>query len=442
MRRAFSLIVAAILAVPALSSAQEKSGPTFTPYGFALLNSYWNAGVFNAKDNPGQAKIPTATDSGGAFLMMARYSRFGFRMGNLDSGILGGELSAVLEADWGGGYIPSVFVASAPTVTCSAVPAGGGTPTCTASAPTVSTGAQVTAWQAPVLRLRLASGTISWKTGAGDVRLLIGQDYGLIGPVFAQTLAYVGAPIFVAAGKIYRRTPEVRATFVRDTASYGFTAAVAALNPNDVDPSGATSTPPAPAVDFGSGNRSRVPDVEGRLGLTGKFADGFNATAGIAYHSGWRRYYFGSGHLDRRATTFGVDLVANLSKWFELRGEWYQSKGNDDGENGMVSPSVAGAGAAATLELVHTAGWWFQSIIKPLPEVWVAFGRGMAKADKGNLANAANVRYQNEQTHVAVFVNASKNVRLSAELAAVTSTYIQEGPKNAQQYSLNGQFLF
>jgi hypothetical protein len=447
MRRAFSLIIsAALLALPGLSSAQDKpAGFTFTPYGFALLNSYWNAGVFTAKDNPGQAKIPTATDSGGAFLMMARYSRLGFRLGNMDSGFLGAELSGVLEMDWGGGYIPTVFntttTTGAPTITCTAATP----PVCTATAPTststTTAGAQVTAWQAPLLRLRLASGTLSWKTDYGTWRILIGQDYGLIGPVFAQTLAYVGAPIFVAAGKIYRRTPEVRLTYSRDSANLGFTAAVAALNPNDVESSGTT-----PAVDFGSGNRSRVPDLEGRVGFNVLVAKDLGANFGFAYHSGWRRYYFGSGHLDRRATTFGVDLITSLTSFLEVRGEWYQSKGNDDGENGMVSPSVAGAsisagtGNPANLELVHTAGWWFQSIFKPLPQLWLTFGHGITKADKGNLAGDA--RYQNEHTHAALLVNASKNLRLSAEYAAVASSYITSGLQKANQYSLNGQFSF
>lgn len=436
MRRAFSLIVAAaLLSVPGISSAQDKAGVTLTPYGFALFNTFWNAGPFANKDSPYSVSRDSATDSGGSFLMMARASRIGLRLSNLDAGFLGAELSGVMEIDFLGNYVPAVTTGTS---------CGG-----TATATTVCAQVQTTSWQAPLPRMRLASGTLTWKTHYGTWRLLLGQDYGLMGPVFAQTLAYVKDPIFVNAGKIYRRTPQARLTYAKEGSGWGLAVAGAALNPNDADVGTPNNTI---RVDFGSGNRSRVPDLEARVTGSAKVSENFGGTVDVAYHSGWRRYYFdpltGPSHIDRRATTFGLSLLATLSQYLEGRAEWYQSKGNDDGENGGFSPSVTGVGSPATLELLHTSGWWFQSIFKPLPQLWFAFGHGIAKADRANYgATTAFPRYQNEHTHGMLLVNAGKNLKFSGEVAAVTTSYIGSGGNGsvtakATQYSANAQVLF
>ncbi len=403
MRRVLSLFAAAaLLAVPGLSSAQEKAGVTFTPYGFLLLNTFWSAGPMAAPDSAYSASVPPAGGQGGAFLMMARASRIGVRAGNLDTGFLGATASGVLEGD---------FVSTFPST-------------------------QPTAFQAPLLRLRLASAALNWKTHYGDWQLLLGQDYGLIGPVFAYSLSYVANPPFVQAGKIYRRTPEVRLTYSRQMGSFGLNLAGAALNPAVPDPVAGNAV-----VNFGPGNKSRVPDLEARLGLSADIAKDVNAVVNFAYLSGWRRYYYdpaaGPSHMDKRATIFGVSLVANITKFFELRGEWYQNKGAEDGENGGY-PGVVGAASPATLGLLKTTGWWFQSVLKPIPEVWLTFGHGIAKADAG--PQPAGSRYQNEVNHAMVLLNVSKNMKLSGEVVSAT-TYTAVKAQ-ATQYSASAQFLF
>lgn len=402
MRRVLSLFAAAaLLAVPGLSSAQEKAGVTFTPYGFLLLNTYWSAGPMAAPDSPYSAAVPPAGGQGGAFLMMARASRIGVRLGNLDTGFLGATASGVLEGD---------FVSTFPTT-------------------------QPTSFQAPLLRLRIASGMLDWKTSYGDWQLLVGQNYGLIGPLFGYTLAYYANPQFVQAGKLYRRTTQARLTYSRKMGAVGLNLAGAALNPAVTESTG------TPVVNFGPGNRSRIPDLEARLGLTADVAKDVNAAVNFAYLSGWRRYYYdpatGPSHMDKRATIFGVSLLANVTKFFEFRGEWYQNKGAEDGENGGF-PGVVGAATPATLTLLKTTGWWFQSVLKPLPEVWLAFGHGIAKADAG--PQPAGARYQNEVNHAMVLLNVSKNMKFSGEVASAT-TYTAVKAQ-ATQYSANAQFLF
>ena len=403
MRRVLSLFVAAaLLAVPGLSSAQEKAGVTLTPYGFLLLNTFWSAGPMATPDSAYSARLPAAGGEGGAFLMAARASRIGFRLSNLDTGFLGATASGVLEGDFIGGYLPN---------------------------------AQPTAWQAPLFRLRLANVALDWKTHYGNWSVLLGQDYGLMGPVFAYTLAYPPFPVFTQSGKIFRRTPQARLTYSRQMGAFGLQLAGAALNPAVLAPDA------TPVVNFGPGNKSRVPDLEARLGLTAEVAKDMNAAVNFAYLSGWRRYYYdpatGPSHMDKRATIFGVSLVTNVTKFFEFRGEWYQNKGAEDGENGGF-PGVVGAASPATLTLLKTTGWWFQSILKPIPEVWLAFGHGIAKADAG--PQPAGARYQNELNHAMVLLNASKNMKFSAEVASAT-TYTS-AKAQATQYSANAQFLF
>lgn len=381
-RLASLLLAAALAATPALARAEDKpAGVTFTPYGFLMFNSFWSAGVFANKDNANRAQGIGATDSNGSFVMVARGSRFGVKLDGLDTGILGASLQGVYEADFKGGI----------NGTTSAV------------------------WNQAVLRSRLLYANASWKTHYGTWSVLVGQDYGLLLNVNPNSVTYGPDPVFVQAGNLYRRTQQLRLTYGVKAGGFDLTAQGAVLSPADAD---------GTAVDYGAGNRSRVPDLEGRVAASGKLSDSVNGTLGIGYHSGWRRYTDANGHWDKRATLLGVDGDVNLTQYAQLKGEWFQSKGADDGYNGMASPSAVTTTAPATTTLTRSTGWWLQLTLKPMPQVWFAFGKGIEKADKDTVATTgANSRYQNEQIHAAVIVNAGKNLKLGFDVAQVTSTY-------------------
>jgi hypothetical protein len=395
------------------SAAQERpAGPTTTLYGFLLLDAFWNSGPFNSKDNANAVKVPTVADSGGSFIASARGSRVGLRLDGLDSGILAARLSGVLEFDFKGGHF----------------------------------GSSSAAWNAFGPRLRLAFGRAEWKTGLGSWQVVAGQDWGLLNNVNPNTVTYGCDPVFVLSGNIYRRTPQVKVGWEWKEASFGVGAAVAMLSPADADTQGGT------AVDYGVGNKSRQPDLEARLAVSGKVPGVIEGTVGAGYHVGKRRYFFTSGtagvHRDVDATLLGVDADLGITPYLQLKGEYYSGEAAEDGYSGAfaaVFPANPATTAAppASFVAVPSDGWWGQATVKPIPELWLAAGYGTARASKGKLsATAASTRYQSSQLHGAVIVHAGRNLRFSFEAAQTESRYVVEGGVKAEQYSFATQVLF
>ena len=109
MKALKKLVAVIALSLPLATLAQEAAKPaepakpTITPYGFVLLNSFFNANTFSANDYPGQA---AQVQNGGAFLMSARQSRFGVKMAMNDENWTGAALTGVIEFDFKGGHLP------------------------------------------------------------------------------------------------------------------------------------------------------------------------------------------------------------------------------------------------------------------------------------------------------------------------------------------------
>jgi hypothetical protein len=405
MRHLALLLAAALLASPATGQAEDKpAGPTITPYGFALLHMFFMDATFASRDNAYQVVARGPNDSNGAYQFSVRGSRVGLRVGNLDTGFVGAVGSAVLEYDVQGGY----------------------------------TGTTTTSrWSAALMRVRLANLKLDWKTGVGDVQVLAGQDFGLVGPVFANSLTWGTDPIFVRAGKIYRRTPQVRATFNSsfDLVTLNLAAAVLAASEGD-----------GTSYDFGPGNRSRVPDLEGRLMVTVKPNADFNATANVSYHAHTRRYMDGTNPpKDINASIVNAGLDATLTRWVQVKGEYYVSEGAEDSYAGLA-PGIVKPPPAATVagwKAAKSTGYWGQLTLKPIPEIWLVGGLGSEQVDsstKGFMAAAA--WYKNAQKHVGVICNASKNLAFSAEVAMVESSYVNAPTQKGNEYSISTKMTF
>jgi hypothetical protein len=411
MRRLLPLLAAAaFLCVPALSAAQEKpAGMTFTPYGFILLNTFVNDGSFNNKDNANQVAVPTVAQSGGSFLMSARGSRLGFKLGNLDTGWVDAKLSGVFEFDFRGGHIA-----------------------------TNSAG-----WNNGIMRLRLANLKADWTAPYGNWQLEAGQDYALLLNANPTSITYIPDPAMVQSGNLYRRTPQIRATYSRPMDGFGFELAVAVLSPSDADTQGSSG------VDYGVGNKSRMPDLEGRVAASFKSGDVLGGTVGVGYMAGKRRYYFtdpaGGTHKDVDKSLLGVDADLSITGYLQLKGEYYSSSGVEDGYNGVFpgvfpsNPPSTGA-TPASLQAVTSDGYWAQAILKPVPAVWVAGAYGSAKASKTKIASGG--RYENSQLHAAVIFNAGKNLKFSVEMAQTESKYLNATSEKAEQYSFSTQLVF
>jgi hypothetical protein len=405
MRRFSLLLAAALLASPA--RAQDKpAGPTFEPYGFALLHAFFGDGSFENKDNAYHVIAPTASDSTGFYNFSVRGSRLGFRIGNLDTGYLGATGSFVLEYDVQGGFTGSATA--------------------------------TTRWQAALMRLRLANGKLDWKTSYGNWQILAGQDFGLVGPVYANSITYGTDPVFVRAGKIYRRTPQIRATYSHAVDMFSFNLAAAVLAASESD---------GVANDFGPGNRSRVPDIEGRAMIGVKVDKDFFGTANVAYHTHKRRYNDATGQRDLTASILNVGLDASITEYAQVKGEYYKNEGAEDSYLGLLGPKVGTT--LATLTLLKSTGYWAQLTLKPIPALWLAGGYGKAEADSASKALlAANTWFANTQIHFALISNVSKNLALSAEYVMVESSHTPataagtDAKYKANEFSISTRFGF
>lgn len=408
---------------PAPAAKPADDSIKVTPYGFVLLNAYWDMGTYTAKDYPGQA---ATLDAGDAFLMSARQSRIGMRLSGKDTLLTGADLSGVLEFDFQAGH-----VASSATTTCTDDGDATTAPVCTTTiggGNTASTG-----WYNGLMRLRLASATATWKSGTNSFAILFGQDYGLVNPLFAESLAWVASPLFWQAGNLWRRSPQIRATYAGKFGDMGLTVQAAVLSPAD----GTTGAPHA--VDFGAGNASGTPDIEARGAFNAKFGD-IGGTVGVSYHMEKRKYLNAAGvETDSIDTNvLGVDVDLNLTKYLQVKGEFYTGSGTDDTYFG-IAPSVAGAAGAR--DTVDSDGFWAQAILKPVPFLSLTAGYGEANGDDA-VITAATAREKNTQLAVGAIVNAGKAWRFGVEWIQTNSTYGNAAEFDASQLALSSQLRF
>jgi len=383
---ALSLPLAAIAQTAPAAAAPAPAADVvkFTPYGFILANGFFTGNSLADQDYPGAAQ---ATLRGGSVLFSGRQSRIGFKMATRDDWS-GADLTGVIEFDFSAGHTSAVS----------------------------------TAWYNGLMRLRLASMTAAWKTEAGTVSVLAGQDVGLVNTLFAESLAWVAKPLFWQAGNLWRRSPQFRVSWANNFGDFGVNAAVAALSPATTD---AASGGAAAAVDFGAGNQSRMPNIEARLAGTAKFGDGITAAVGVGYHMNTRRVSYGTpNQQDVDGNMLGVDVDLGLTKYLQLKGEFYSGAGADDTYNaiGAATYTVAGAPAGTAVKAQETTGYWAQAIAKPLPWAWVTLGLGHAEADKAHAATGA--RINSDQLAGGLIFNAGKYWRFGVEYAQVETEYL------------------
>ncbi len=402
---------AAPAAAPA--AAPTADGVKFTPYGFILANAFFTGGSMTDQDYPGWA---TAAVQGGSVLMSARQSRIGFRLATKDDWS-GADLAGTLEFDFSGGHTIAVS----------------------------------TAWYNGLMRLRVASMTASWKTSAGNISVLAGQDAGIVNTLFAESLAWVAKPLFWQAGNLWRRSPQFRVSYANNFGDIGFNAAVALLSPATLTPVSGPGT--TAAVDMGAGNQSRMPNIEARVGANAKFAQDISAAVGLGYHQNTRRmnYYSGAGTNNQQDVTgslIGLDLDLGLTSLLQVKGEFYTGSGADDTYNAIGAPTYnqAGAPAGTGVKALKSSGFWAQAIIKPLPWFWVTAGLGHGEADKATSAN--NARIKSDQLAGGLIFNAGKAWRFGIEAAQVKTEFLTAAggtattKQDATQVAVSSQLKF
>ncbi|BDG08428.1 hypothetical protein [Anaeromyxobacter paludicola] len=364
---------------------------TVTPYGFVHIAAYDNLGPFGARDYVGQA---LSTGDGGSVLFSARASRLGFRLA-LPEPVLGARVTGVIEADFKGGYVPTVFDTT--TTTTSTV---SGTKVTSTSTSKTTASAPSSSWYNALFRVRHANLKAAWKTDAGELSVVAGQDWTLIAPLAPATLAYAADQLFTNSGNLNRRAPQLKATYEGAFDAFGLNAAVAVISPSD------NGTP----VDAGYGDRARVPDLEGRVGLSAIVGGKKLGELGLAAHVNKRRYVTASNTDDDvTESVFAADAQLNLA-YLTLQGEAFTGQGADDGYLGIAPGVNTAHGNGAVL----TQGFWGQAVVRPIPLVDLLAGYGIEQPKVADLSGVA-ARTKNTTYGGGVIVNAHKAWKIGVE---------------------------
>ncbi len=411
-----------------VKEAPKPSPVTFTPYGFFLVNAFFN-------DSAGSRNYPLPNQcNGGAacegnILFDVRQSRLGARLSfNDTAGWTKATLSALVEVDFGGGY-------------AGAVPTGS------------------VAFYSPVVRLRKAYADAAWNLGP-DTKLILrlGQDDHIVSLLRPVSVAYIANPLFQFAGTLNGRAPMAEIRFdlnPKNGITVGAQAAV--LNPQDNTAIGDGTLSPSSAVDLGAGNRSRVPAFEGRVAVG--FKSSGKKMAEISGWAGWQKNRFVSPATDTNVDTnsyiVGGDMTLNI--WMvNVLGSIYSAKGWDQpgslGASQGVALTVVAPVAPATKFTVTNAsavaalGGWFQVLVGPddLFKVYGGWGgtQSPATAYVGTLLAANGTRLQNFTWATGLIGYAGKNWRFSAEYARSTSFFYNATSYNQGQFSINSQVVF
>ncbi len=404
---------------PAKAAAPAAPKVTVTPYGFVQGTAYFDQNTFATKDYPGQV----ARDQiGGAFLMSARYSRFGVKLALDDGNWTGATFGGEVEFDFKGGQI----------------------------------GTASSTWYNGLMRLRLADVTATWKAPIGSLQLLAGQNYGLVTPLFATTITWTADPLFWMAGNAWRRDPQFRITAAAGPELIGLNVAAAVLSPHTNDANAAPFTSP----DYGSGNAARMPDLEARGGINAKWGP-VSLAAGLGVSYGKRRVIDAgitpaitkptkdiSGYLTGLDVSLGTPFV-------DVKAESYVQQGRGDTYN-VIAPAIG-----TTLnhqKAVKSTGGWAQAVIKPIPAIWIPVGFGFEQVEKtgSNSLEAAGIattstRTQNSQLEAGVIFNAGKFWKFGLEAIQTKTQYLGNDvppvtaavlKQTGTQVAVSSQFVF
>jgi hypothetical protein len=389
---------------------ETKPPPLFTvlPYGIVHAAYYRALDAFAARDYPGQATI---TADGGGDLASARASRFGLRV-VMGEPVWGAKLSGVIEGDFKGSFIPTTFTTTTTTNSkcTSATP-----PVCTStSTSSTSATAPSTSWSNPLFRIRHANVKAAWATSVGEVSVVAGQDWTLLAPLAPATVVFLADQLFTNAGNLNRRAPQLKVAY-DGAGDVGLNAAAAVLSPSDA------GTP----VDFGQGNRSRRPDVEGRIGLFARSGGAKVFEVGVSGHRNVRRYLISTAGATQDVPEWAgaFDAVLNIPL-LTIQGEGFTGRAIDDTYAG-IAPAV---NSVLGNNSVRTKGLWGQAIVKPIALIDLMAAWGTEQVMLEDVVKIA-ARTKNTMYGGGVFVNAHRAWKIGLE-AYKTISYTQDA-KNA-----------
>jgi len=408
-----------------VKEAPKPSPVTFTPYGFVVLNAFFNDSA-GTRNYPLPSRCPAGgAQCEGSVLFDVRQTRLGSRLVFDDrAGWTQAKLSALIEIDFGGGY----------------------------------TNTESRSFYNPVPRLRKAYADATW----GGFTVRIGQDDHLVSLLRPTSIAYIANVLFQTAGQLNGRAPMIAARYdINPKDGIGFNAQVAAVTPQDYTACetancASSTVSPNVGVDLGAGNRSRVPAFEGRMAVAYKTSG--KRMLELAGWAGWQKNRFVSPatntNVDVNSYIFGGDMQLNL--WMvNVMGSIYSAKGWDQpGSLGasqgialtVTRPTSTSPWTITNANAVPALGGWFQVLVGPddLFKVYGGWGGTQSpfSAYTGSLLAVSGTRVQNFMWAAGIIGYAGKNWRMSAEYGRSTSFFYNGDPYSQGQFSLNSQLVF
>lgn len=370
------------VAAPVAAPAPSASGVTVDIGGWMVFNSYFNWGGSNAVDLPQRAAGLRGEVAAG---MQARQSRVRANLGLPGGGLLGdAKLKGLVEVDFMGGNV---------------------------------NGDQ----SLTIVRFRHGWVSATW-ADLGNLTLTVGQTWGLFtGPYFAQSLGHLAVPRFAGAGFLFRRAPQVRLSGDLG-GDLGLLWAVGAMAPMD------KATVPAPVTSAASvGERSGVPDLEGRAAVVFRPGRKNAAEVGVSFHLGQDRYLLNAGATNDnesvRSAGLSVDAKLDVAG-FTLLGAAFQGRNldilNTAGAGVRTAPAT---GTITSAEAVETRGVWGQLQYQATPALQLVAGGGLERPTASDLAAGATVVRRNGQASAGVVVNLTPRWRCAAEVTRYVTTY-------------------
>jgi hypothetical protein len=332
------------VAAQAQSGVQTRSRMSLEFNGRVLVTGFSNSGRVNNVDVPLFVRPDTASGlPQGGLGMAIRQTTLGLSVTAPDVG--SGTFRGDVDVDFFGGQQPS---------------SGGRT--------------------FPLLRLRIARARIDWPNG----ELMIGQDAPLVAGVNPLSLASIGTPGFTTAGNLWLWLPQLRVGLVSSgDLRVGVQAAV--LAPASGDPAAAFDT------DNDVAERSRRPFFEGRTFLRWG-SDELMGEIGVGVHRGW---FATKGDSVLSSTITTVDAMLPLSRWLELRGEFYTGTAARALGGGGIGQGFAPSGA-----LVRSSGGWGQANLRLGSRLVIGAGGGFDDPEDGDLAPTGRLRNAASEAHL------------------------------------------
>jgi hypothetical protein len=391
-------------APPAAAPASPAPAPKVTVDlgGWLVLNGYYGHGGLNATDLPRFAIA--APDGERSLGISVRQSRLRAGVGIPADGLVKGTaLKGLVELDFVGGY-----VANDPSL--------------------------------PIVRLRHAWLSASWKPH-GNLSLLLGQTWGVFtGPYFAASLSHLATPRFAGAGFLYRRAPQVRLSgeLGGDVALLWTAAALAPIDRN-------TTTNAAASV----GERSGVPNVEARAALAVKAP--VKLEVGLSAHYGQEKHLVSGRNDTVDSRGYAVDARVEVP-YLTVVGAAFA------GENLDIWYSVApgtrlnpNATAPTDVSNVETKGFWAQAQVTPVKGLQLLAGGGIEQPDDEDVpptipgsagGSTLPTPVDSRQASVGAILNLSSRWRVSVEGTRYWTEAVDGSKPNANQLEVSSLLAF